>query len=94
MKTASLLTLLLAAGALQAKPLVPTPQEDPRARTGKEIDLGSQKVTGNAPATGAAYIPGMAGVDMTAISLHRDFRDDPPANLVRGDLEMANQEND
>ncbi len=94
MKTASLLTLLLAAGALQAKPLVPTPQEDPRARTGKEIDLGSQKVTANTQTNGAAYVPGMTGIDLSAISLHRDFRDDPPANLVRGDLEMANQEND
>jgi len=94
MKTASLLTLLLAAGALHAKSVVPAPQEDPRARTGKEMNLGDGHLRGNEGTRGAAYVPGLAETPLAAISLERDFRNDPPENMVRNEVEMANQEND
>lgn len=94
MKTASLLTLLLAAGALHAKSVVPPVQEDPRARTGTEVNLGDGHLRGNEQTSGAAYVPGMGESPLAAISLDRDFRNDPPENMVRNEVEMANQEND
>jgi len=96
MKTAAFLSLFLAAGTLHARAFVPSPtQDDPRARTGEVVKGG--EVIIKAPQTSMTppiRVQGSPDGATVEISLSRDFKDSPPENLVRGELEAANGEND
>lgn len=95
MKTATILSLVLAAATLHAKGIVPSPNaEEPRARTGQELKLGDVALKGATSTRQRIEIIIPGGVDLSPISLDRDFRESPPGNLVRAELEAANAEND
>lgn len=95
MKTASILSLVLATTALHAKGIVPSPTaEEPRARTGQQVKLGDVLVVAPRTMPQATTICLIEPFNVTSIRLDRDFRESPPGNLVRAELEAANGEND
>lgn len=95
MKTATILSLVLATTSLHAMGYVPSPTaEEPRARTGQQVNLDDVVLKGSAAVRPRIEIIIPGGVDLAAIRLERDFRESPPGNLVRAELEAANAEND
>lgn len=95
MKTATILSLVLAASSLHAMGVVPSPTaDDPRERTGQQVEGGQIIVKGKVDQSfqGHVIIPG--DVQLSLINLDRDFLESPPGNLVRAELEAANGEND
>lgn len=95
MKTATILTLMLAAASLHAKGFVPSPTaEEPRARTGQQVTIDDVVVKGGTTSRNQIDIIVPGAVDLSLIDLDRSFLDSPPGNLVRAELEAANGEND
>lgn len=95
MKTATILSLVLTTATLHAKGFVPSPSsEEPRARTGQQVTLKDVKVTATTTARPVIEVTVPGAVELSSIVLDRDFRESPPGNLVRAELEAANGEND
>lgn len=95
MKTATILSLVLATTSLHAMSFVPSPTADePRARTGQQVKLDDVIVKGSSSGGPVIDVIVPGAVELSSIVLNRDFRESPPGNLVRAELEAANGEND